>query len=89
MTNTPNQVALTLSRYDRELILRHGFPFPSIKAAIMAVPDSTDVAVVACDPSYVELLLGDLARSINDCTDDDLQEQLNELFECIECDAAG
>lgn len=77
-----------MSRADRDLIREHGYPFPRIQAAIDAVPESRDVVVVPCDAYEVELLLGDLARSINDCTDGDLQDRLNELYESIESEAA-
>lgn len=85
---TSKKLDLTLARCDRDLIRKHGYPFPGIEAALDAVPPSKDVAVVTCDAYEVELLLGDLARSINDCTDFDLQSRLNELYECIESEAA-
>lgn len=84
MKSSSDRVKLQLSREDRELIRDHGYPFPSIESAIAAVPDCEDVAEVVCDRYYVELLLGDLARSINESTDRDLQEQLNDLYEYIE-----
>jgi len=59
-----------------------------LEAALDAVPSSKNVEVVTCDAYEVELLLGDLARSINDCTDYDLQTRLNKLYECIEAEAA-
>ena len=40
--------------------------------------------MIVCDRYEVECLLGDLARSINDCTDELLQEKLNDLYESIE-----
>lgn len=84
---TFDKVDLTLARSDRDLIRKHGYPFPGIEAALDAVPSSTNVAVVTCDSYEVELLLGDLARSINDCTDDDLQVRLDDLYEGIAAEA--
>ena len=84
MKSTSDKVKLQVSREDRDLIRHHGYPFPSIESAMAAVPDSEDVAEVVCDRYCVELLLGDLARSINESTDSDLQEQLNDLYEYIE-----
>ncbi len=88
MKGTSRKIILILSRSDRDLIRDHGYPFPEIQAALDAVPESDGVAVVTCVRFYVELLLGDLARSINDSTDFDLQDRLNELYERIESDAA-
>ena len=88
MKNTSKKIDLTLERSDRDLIREHGYPFPGIGAALDAVPSSKNVAVLRCDAYEVELLLGDLARSINDCTDYDLQDRLNELYERIEAEAA-
>ena len=87
LESTSRNITLTLSAWDRHLIRCHGFPFPEIKEVIDAVPDSVDVAEVSCNPHYVEYLLGDLARSINECKDGMLLERLNDLFECIEMDA--
>ena len=86
--SNPSEVTLKLTPVDRDLIRAHGYPFPAIKAALDAVPSEQDVADVVCDRYYVELLLGDLARSINDCTDPVLLEDLDALYEGIELDAA-
>ena len=87
MSNTAGTVTLTLSRSDRDLIREHGYPFPRIQAVLDAVPATVDVTEVTCDAYDTELLLGDLARSINRCSDEVLQDRLNELYECIELDA--
>jgi hypothetical protein len=83
----PSKIELTLTGAERSLIRRHGYPFPGIEAALDAVPASTDIAVITCDSWEVELLLGDLARSINDCRRANLQERLNDLYEEIESQA--
>ncbi len=79
-----DRIKLTLTRWDRDLILAHGYPFPGLRVVLEAVPNSKDRVVVRCDPFDVEHLLGDLAYSINHCADDLLQMQLNELYESIE-----
>lgn len=76
-----------LSTSDRDLIRHHGYPFPGIRAALEAVPESEDPAEVACEAFEVELLLGDLARSMNDCADRALMGSLNDLYEYIESEA--
>ncbi|MFQ5750215.1 MAG: hypothetical protein ACE5H3_12295 [Planctomycetota bacterium] len=87
MKKVPEKVTLTLSRSDRDLIRRHGYPFPAIQAVLDAVPESVDEAVVPCDGYSIERLLGDLAISINECTDPGLQDRLDELCESIEWEA--
>ena len=86
--DTSKGLNLTLARSNRDLIRKYGHPFPGIEAALDAVPASKNVAVVTRDAYEVELLLGDLARSINDCSDHDLRTRLNELYESIEAEAA-
>lgn len=50
---------------ERALILRYGYPFDQIKAALLAVRSSKRVETVSLDENEVGLLIGDLCRSIN------------------------
>jgi hypothetical protein len=84
MKKKPDRITLTLSRADRDLIRKHGFPLADTEAALDAVAASRDVAKITVDAYEVEMLLGELARSINHDTDGDLQARLNELYESIE-----
>ncbi len=73
-------VMLTLSQSDRELILEHGYPFPKLRKELNSIRESRDDVAVPCERYELVQLLGDLARSINDCEDDDLQLLLDELY---------
>lgn len=50
---------------ERALILRYGYPFDQIKAALLAVRSSKRVETVSLDEHEVGWLIGDLCRSIN------------------------
>ena len=50
---------------ERKLILKCGYPFDQIKAALLAVASSKRIETVSLDEFEVERLIGDLCRSIN------------------------
>jgi hypothetical protein len=77
---------LTLTKTDRELINDYGYAFPDFEKALEAVPESQDTAEILCPREDVKQLLGNLAISINECMDQNLLEDLDELYECIEQD---
>lgn len=49
----------------RTLILRYGYPFDQIKAALLSVKSSKRIETVSQDEFEVDKLIGDLCRSIN------------------------
>lgn len=50
---------------ERRLILRYGYPFDQIKAALLSVKSSKRIETVSLDEFEVNRLIGDLCRSIN------------------------
>ncbi len=79
---------MTLSRLDRVLLQAHGYPFSEVEAELSGVPATVDLAELAFERFDIEQMLGDLAWSINHCSNRDLQERLDELYECIELDSS-
>ena len=70
---------------ERALILRYGYPFDQIKAALLAVRSSKRVETVSLDEHEVDRLIGDLCRSINHEEGGlRVQAQLDELCSRIE-----
>lgn len=58
-------IDMELTPRERALILRYGYPFDRIKQALLAVASSKRVEAVSLDEYEVDLLIGDLCRSIN------------------------
>ena len=74
-----------LTPKERALILRYGYPFDRIKKALVAVASSKEVETVSLDAYEVDLLIGDLCRSINHEEGGlAVQSQLDELCDRIE-----
>jgi hypothetical protein len=78
-------IDIQLTPKERALILSHGYPFDQIKNALMAVASSKEVETVSLDVYEVDLLIGDLCRSINHEEGGlAVQSQLDELCDRIE-----
>ena len=78
-------IDIQLTPKERALILRYGYPFDQIKKALMAVASSKEVETVSLDVYEVDLLIGDLCRSINHEEGGlAVQSQLDELCDRIE-----
>jgi hypothetical protein len=78
-------IDIQLTPKERALILRYGYPFDQIKEALMAVASSKKVETVSLDAYEVDLLIGDLCRSINHGEGGRaVQSQLDELCDRIE-----
>ena len=58
-------IAIELTPKERALILRYGYPFDQIKAALLAMSSSKQIETVLLDEYEVDRLIGDLClRSI-------------------------
>lgn len=78
-------IVIQLTPKERDLILRYGYPFDQIKQALMDASSSKQVETVLLDEYEVDLLIGDLCRSINHEEGGlAVQAQLDELCSRIE-----
>jgi len=78
-------IDIQLTPRERALILRYGYPFDQIKNALTALASSKEVETVSLDVYEVDLLIGDLCRSINhEEGRPAVQAQLDELCDRIE-----
>ena len=78
-------IDIELTPKERALILRYGYPFDRIKKALVAVASSKEVETVSLDAYEVDLLIGDLCRSINHQEGGlAVQSHLDELCDRIE-----
>ena len=78
-------IAIELTPKERALILRYGYPFDQLKAALLAMSSSKQIETVLLDEYEVDRLIGDLCRSINHEEGGlAVQSQLNDLCNRIE-----
>lgn len=77
-------IEVELTAEERALILRHGYPFQRIEAALKAVPTKAVIARVPLDAGELHQLIGDLCISINDLRRGPLQNKLLDLCDRLE-----
>ena len=58
-------IGLELTHDERELILRHGYPFEKLEQALQAIPSGAEIATIPMDAYQLEMLIGELSRSFN------------------------
>jgi hypothetical protein len=83
-----NKIKFVLSRRERNLILKHGYPFDDFEAALKASEKKSGSVSFELSFSNFEHLLGELARSENHTSSRSLAAELSELYEELEAIAA-
>lgn len=70
---------------ERQLILKYGYPFERIEAALLKVADSARIEIVPMDEFELGQLIGDLCRSFNhDEVPRRFQDEIIELTDRLE-----
>lgn len=87
--SNPSRITLELSARQRDLILRWGYPFETLKRELRKLASSKKDACVRVPRWEVEQLLGDLARSLNHEKVGGAWDELNELYEQVEAMMEG
>ncbi len=77
-------IDMELTAEERALILRYGYPFARILAALEACAASTMIETVPIDVFELERLIGDLCRSINRMQRSAVQNKLLDLCDRLE-----
>jgi hypothetical protein len=77
-------IDVELTGEERALILRYGYPFARIRAALQACAASKMIETVPLDVSELERLIGDLCISINDMKRGVVQDKLFDLCDRLE-----
>ncbi len=77
-------IDIPLTAEERSLILRYGYPFDRIKAALTSCGESREIEIVPLDAFELERLIGDLSISINEMDGGAVQRALFELCERLE-----
>ena len=77
-------IDIELTAEERALILRYGYPFARIQAALQVCATSKRIETVPMDVFELERLIGDLCCSINDMKRSRVQDKLIDLCDRLE-----
>lgn len=77
-------IKIQLTPEERSLLLRYGYPFEQIEAALKACESSREIEIVPMDRFELERLIGDVCYSINHRTSGATQNHLLELCDRLE-----
>jgi hypothetical protein len=77
-------IDIQLTRKERTLLLRYGYPFARIEQALKSCESSRDIEIIPMDRFELELLIGDVCRSINHMKGGATQDQLLDLCDRLE-----
>jgi hypothetical protein len=77
-------IEIELTPEERKLLLRYGYPFEPIAEALRNCAKSRRLETIPMSPFYLNKLIGDLCRSINDMADGTVQDKLNDLYHRLE-----
>lgn len=78
---------IRLPEYARSLVLEYGYPFEELQTQLEALAGIDELRTVTIDEFYLNLLLGDLFRSMKQTEDEALFDLLDELYTEIEMQA--
>ena len=77
-------VKVQLLREERDLILKYGYPFERLEKALKRWPPTTDFRRVSITDHELELLIGELSRSINHQQAGKEEDELIDLCDRLE-----
>lgn len=79
-----DDVEIEISGREANLILRYGYPFPDQAPAFEAVAGKAGFHRLMIERFWLEMLVGDLSRSIKEVGSPALQEELDSLCVTLE-----
>jgi hypothetical protein len=77
-------VKVQLLRVERDLILKYGYPFERLEQALKRWPSNADIRRVSITDYELELLIGELSRSINHRQAGKEEDELIDLCDRLE-----
>ncbi|WP_397570289.1 hypothetical protein [Schlesneria sp. T3-172] len=80
----PKTIDIELTPSERKLLMRHGYPFEGIAKALQRVESSRNIELIPMSPFELEMLIGDVCRSINRMRIGRTMDQLMELCDRLE-----
>ena len=79
-----DDVRISISGREAKLILEYGYPFPEQVELLKPLSCQRGMEEVSIDRYWLELIIGDLSRSIKETEDFHLQEELDSLCGSLE-----
>jgi hypothetical protein len=79
-----DDVRISISGREAKLILEYGYPFPEQAELLKPLSDQKGMEEVSIGRYWLELIIGDLCRSIKETEDYHLQEELDSLCDSLE-----
>lgn len=76
---TKEVIEIELDSREARLVLKYGYPFPEQEKLFEAVKNKSGYHKIKIDKYWLELIVGDLCRSIREVKSDALQEELDAL----------
>ncbi len=82
--SSDRKIAITLSQWERHLILKYGYPWESLKDQLTEFRNQKRDRVVAFSSLDLEMVTGDLSRTINHGEADGYEEELDAIATMLE-----
>jgi len=79
-----DDVRISISGREAKLILEYGYPFPEQAELLKPLSDQEGVQEVSIGRYWLELIIGDLCRSIKEAEHYHLREELDSLCDSLE-----
>ncbi len=79
-----DEVRISISGQEAKLILEYGYPFPEQAELLKPLSEQKGMQEVSIGRYWLELIIGDLCRSIKEAEDYNLQEELDSLCDSLE-----
>jgi hypothetical protein len=79
-----DDVQIRISGREVKLILKYGYPFPEQAELLKPLSDKKGLHEISIGQYWLELIIGDLCRSIREVENYSLQEELDALCDSLE-----
>lgn len=82
-------VEIEISGREAKLILKYGYPFPEQEVLFKPVSGKTGWHTIEIDKYWLELIIGDLCRSMKEVKSYNLREEIDALCDTLEGSMKG
>jgi hypothetical protein len=82
--NNLKPIVISLSHWERELILKYGYPFEELREQLIAFKNQRRNRLVEFSKFDLEMTIGDLSRTINHGGADGLEVALDDVASMLE-----
>ena len=79
-----DNVEIWISAREAELILKYGYPFPEQEELFRPLSKKKSLQKISIGKFWLEVIIGDLCRSIREVKNYSLQEELDALCDSLE-----